>query len=142
MLQEFKAFALRGNLIDMAVAFVMGAAFGKIVSAFVEGVVMPLVGLLTFGQDFTQLVWQIKPPSKDVLLPDGTMVEKGTEAVVIRYGELITIAIDFILVAFVMFLLVKGINRMRKNQPAEDSMSAQEKLLIEIRDELRKSGNS
>ncbi len=142
MLKEFKEFALRGNLVDMAIAFVMGGAFGKIVTAFVDGMVMPLVGLLTAGKDFTKLVWEIKAGQKEVIDAAGNVTSAAVEPVVVKYGAFITVAIDFIIVAFVMFLIVKGINRLKKKQeeapapPAEPSV--QEKLLMEIRDALKK----
>ena len=139
MLKEFKEFALRGNLVDMAIAFVMGGAFGKIVTSFVDGMVMPLVGLLTAGKDFTKLVWEIKAGTKEVIDEAGNVTSAAAEPIAIKYGAFITVAIDFIIVAFVMFMIVKGINKLKKKQveaPAEPS--AQEKLLMEIRDALKK----
>lgn len=142
MLKEFKEFALRGNLVDMAIAFVMGGAFGKIVSAFVDGIIMPLVGLLTAGKDFTKLVWEIKAGTKEVMDEAGNVISEAAEPVVVKYGAFITVAIDFIIVAFVMFLLVKGINKLKKKQEEEPAPapepSNEEKLLTEIRDALKK----
>lgn len=142
MLKEFKEFALRGNLVDMAIAFVMGGAFGKIVTAFVDGIVMPLVGLLTAGKDFTKLVLELKAGSKQVIDASGNVTSEAVEPVVIKYGEFITVAIDFIIVAFAMFLVVKAINKLKKKEkevpaPAPEP-SAEEKLLTEIRDALKK----
>jgi len=140
MLKEFKEFALRGNLVDMAIAFVMGGAFGKIVTAFVDGMVMPLVGLLTAGKDFTKLVWELKPGAKQIIDEAGNVTTAATEPVAIKYGAFITVAIDFIIVAFVMFMIVKGINKMKKSQPepAPAGPTNEEKLLMEIRDALKK----
>jgi len=139
MLKEFKEFALRGNLVDMAIAFVMGGAFGKIVTAFVDGMVMPLVGLLTAGKDFTKLVWEIKAGSKEMIDEAGNVTSAAVEPVAIKYGAFITVAIDFIIVAFVMFLIVKGINKMKKKEEAAPAgPTNEEKLLMEIRDALKK----
>jgi large conductance mechanosensitive channel len=142
MLKEFKEFALRGNLVDMAIAFVMGGAFGKIVTAFVDGMVMPLVGLLTSGKDFSKLVWTLKAPTKEIIAPDGSVTTEATEAVVVKYGEFLTVLLDFVIVAFVMFLIVKAINRMKKKQeeaPAAPAAPTKEEVLLaEIRDLLKK----
>ena len=138
MFKEFKEFALKGNLIDMAVAFVMGAAFVKLSTAFIEDLVMPLVGKLAGGMDFT---------NKFIALSDKVvatnLVEAKKQGAVIAYGDFVTIAINFIIVAFVMFLVVKTISKAKKltemqaaaAAPAEPS--AQEKLLAEIRDLLK-----
>jgi large conductance mechanosensitive channel len=137
--KEFKEFAMRGNLVDVAVAFVMGAAFGKIVTSFVDGIVMPLVGMLTGGVDFSD---------KKIILQDavaegtdmaGAVIPAVTE-VSIKYGAFITNLIDFIVVAFAVFLVIKGINTMKKAEPAPPPAgpSSEEKLLTEIRDLLKK----
>ena len=130
MLKEFKEFAMKGNLVDMAVAFVMGAAFGKLVSSFIDGLVMPLVGYLTAGTDFSDLV--LKLPS----------FREGREPVILTYGSFITVLIDFLVVAFVMFLVIKGMNRLKRKEvappPADPTPSAEETLLTEIRDLLKK----
>ncbi|MFY8137644.1 MAG: large-conductance mechanosensitive channel protein MscL [Flavobacteriales bacterium] len=142
MLKEFKEFALRGNLIDMAVAFVMGAAFNKLVSAFVEGMVMPLVGLLTSGKDFSKMEWTIKDGVKEVFDATGNMTTEAVAPVVIKYGAFITVVIDFVIVAFVMFLIVKMINKMKRKQSeapaAPPAPTKEEVLLSEIRDLLKK----
>ncbi|HNY62736.1 MAG TPA: large-conductance mechanosensitive channel protein MscL [Bacteroidales bacterium] len=130
MLKEFKEFAMKGNLVDMAVAFVMGAAFGKLVSSFIDGLVMPLVGYLTSGTDFSNLV---------LTLPN---FREGAEPVVLTYGAFITVLIDFLVVAFVMFLVIRGMNRLKRKEvappPADPTPSAEETLLTEIRDLLKK----
>jgi large conductance mechanosensitive channel len=142
MLKEFKEFALRGNLVDMAIAFVMGGAFGKIVTAFVDGMVMPMVGLLTWGKDFSKLVWTLKPPTKEIISPDGSVTTEAAEAIAVKYGEFLTVLLDFLIVAFVMFLVVKAINRMKKKQeetPAAPAAPTKEEVLLaEIRDLLKK----
>lgn len=142
MLKEFKEFALRGNLVDMAIAFVMGAAFNKLVSAFVQGMVMPLVGLVTSGKDFNSLVWTIKEGADAVMDESGAEVSAKVEAVTVKYGEFITVAIDFIIVAFVMFMIVKMINKMKRKQAeapaAPPAPTKEEVLLSEIRDLLKK----
>src|SRR6185503_16045553 len=110
MLKEFKEFAMRGNLVDIAVAFVMGAAFNKVVTAFTSGIIAPLVGMLT-GKDLSQNKWVIKEEVKDAT---GAVTEPE---VAILWGGFITAIIDFIIVAFVMFLIIKGINALRKKEP-------------------------
>lgn len=133
MLKEFKEFAMKGNLVDIAVAFVMGAAFNKVVASFTGGIVSPLIGLI-FKSDFNDLKYVITP---------GTLDEAGnlTGEIAVLYGEFLTNVIDFIIVAFVMFLIIKGINRMKKKEePAPEAPKGptQEELLAEIRDLLKK----
>ena len=134
MLKEFKEFAMKGNLIDIAVGFVMGAAFKQVVSAFTDGIVSPLIGLL-FNADFKDLKY---------IIEEGTVNEAGEMVgeVAILWGDFLTNVIDFIIVAFVMFLVVKGVNRMkRKEEPAKEAPAGPTEidLLKEIRDELKKS---
>ncbi|MBL0342600.1 MAG: large-conductance mechanosensitive channel protein MscL [Bacteroidetes bacterium] len=138
-IKEFKDFAMRGNLVDTAVAFVMGAAFGKIVSSFVEGMVMPLVGMLTGGVDFSKKMFVLKDAIAEVTNPDGTVTAAVAE-ISIKYGMFITNLIDFIVVAFAVFMVIKAINSMKKAEPAPAPAgpSAEEKLLSEIRDLLKK----
>ena len=130
MMKEFKEFAMRGNLVDVAVAFVMGAAFGKIVTAFVDGIVMPVVGLLASGQDFSTLRFVLKEASAD------------KPEIAIMYGVFLTVILDFIIVAFAVFMVIKLINRMKKKEEALPAAPAtpsnEEKLLMEIRDALKK----
>ncbi len=143
MMKEFKEFAMKGNLVDIAVAFVMGAAFGKIVTSFVDGIIMPLVGMLTGGIDFTQKVWVLKPAIPEVKDAAGTVVTPTIAEVAIQYGAFITNVFDFIVVAFCVFLVIKGINKMKKEAPAAPAAPAEpsstDKLLIEIRDSLKKA---
>jgi len=134
-LKEFKEFAMKGNLIDMAVAFVMGGAFGTFVTKFIEGMVMPLVGKLTAGVDFNSL---------KIVLSDAKVDETGkviAAEAAIMYGEFITALINFTIIAFCMFVVVKTVNRMkRKNEEAKapPAVSEEQKLLTEIRDLLQK----
>ncbi|MFM2358454.1 MAG: large conductance mechanosensitive channel protein MscL [Bacteroidota bacterium] len=131
-IKEFKDFAVKGNLVDIAVAFVMGGAFGKVVTSFTEGVVSPLIGLIG-GADLTKNVFKLKDEIKDEA---GKVIQ---EAVTVKYGDFLTAIINFLLVAFVMFLVIKGINALKKKEaaaPAEPSST--DKLLTEIRDALKK----
>ncbi len=140
MLKEFKEFAMRGNLVDIAVAFVMGASFGKIVTSFVDGIVMPLIGMLTGGVDFNDKVWVLKEAVAEVKDATGAIVTEASAEVSVKYGAFITNLLDFIIVAFAVFLVIKAINRMKG--PAEAAAPAgpteSEKLLAEIRDSLKK----
>jgi len=139
IMKEFKDFAMRGNLVDVAVAFVMGAAFGKIVSAFVDGMVMPVIGMLTGGVDFNEQKLLLKHAVVEVKNADVTIVPAMAE-VSIKYGIFISTVLDFIVVAFAVFLVIKGINAMKKAEPPPTpaEMNTQEKLLLEIRDLLKK----
>jgi large conductance mechanosensitive channel len=131
-LKEFKDFAMKGNLVDIAVAFVMGGAFGKVVTSFTEGIVSPLIGMIG-GADLSKNMYVLKEAVYD---STGKVV---TEAVAMKYGDFLTAIINFIIVAFVMFLVIKGINSMKKKEaeaPAEPSST--DKLLTEIRDALKK----
>ncbi len=135
-IKEFKEFAMKGNLVDMAVAFVMGAAFGKVVSSFINGMVMPVVGKITAGVDFNTLKYVLNEARLDEA---GNVIAAEAS---IKYGEFITVIIDFTLVALVMFMLIKAINRLKRKQseapapPAEPTPD--QKLLTEIRDLLKK----
>tara|TARA_Y100000814_G_scaffold208564_1_gene154325 strand:- start:29 stop:430 length:402 start_codon:yes stop_codon:yes gene_type:complete len=133
MLKEFKEFAMKGNLVDIAVGFVMGAAFKEVVSSFTGGIVSPLIGLI-FKSDFKDL--RLK-------LEDGTVNDAGEMVgeVWLEYGTFLTNVIDFIIVAFVMFMVVKGVNKMKKKEePAPEAPKGPSEidLLIEIRDSLKK----
>lgn len=132
MLKEFKDFAMKGNLVDIAVAFVMGAAFNKVVTSFTGGIVSPLVGLI-FKSDFNDLKYVITP---------GTLDDAGnmTGEIAVLYGSFITSLIDFLIVAFVMFMLIKGISKMKKKEeaaPAPPAGPSDNDLLKEIRDLLK-----
>jgi large conductance mechanosensitive channel len=129
MMKEFKEFAVKGNVIDMAVGIIIGAAFGKIVSSFVADVIMPPIGLLIGGIDFTNLALTLKEASGDI------------PAVVIGYGKFIQTAVDFTIIAFAIFIAIKGINALKRKEEeapqAPPEPSAQEVLLTEIRDLLK-----
>ena len=129
MVKEFKEFAMKGNVIDMAVGIVIGGAFGKIVSSFVGDVVMPAVGMLTGGVDFSKLSYTLKEASE------------GVEAVTIKYGVFVNTIIDFVIIAFAIFLVVRAMNAAKRKeeekQTAPVEPPAQEKLLGEIRDLLK-----
>ena len=139
MLKEFKEFALKGNLIDMAIAFVMGGAFGKIVSAFIDGMIMPVVGLIQ-GKDFSNTYFGLNAASKAASAAGESLVKAKEVGPVIAYGQFITVAIEFLIIAFVMFMVVKGMNKLKKNEPAPAPAGPrnEEKLLTEIRDALKK----
>jgi large conductance mechanosensitive channel len=131
MLQEFKAFAMRGNVVDLAVGIIIGGAFGKIVSSVVNDLIMPPIGVLIGGVDF-----------KDLKI---TIVEAAGDAaaVTINYGNFIQNVVDFLIIAFAIFMIVKGMNRMQKKEEAPapaapPEPSNEEKLLAEIRDLLKK----
>jgi len=132
MVSEFKAFIARGNVVDLAVGVVIGAAFGKIVSALVDGIVMPLVGVLLGGVSVSDWKYVLKPATADAA---GNAVPE----VAVAYGTFIQAAIDFLLIALVIFLFLKAYNRLRR--PAEEAPAAppEEVLLLrDIRDALRR----
>ena len=128
-ISEFKEFAMKGNVLDMAVGVIIGGAFGKIVSSLVDDVLMPIVGMLTGNVDFTNLAFQIG---------------EGEEAAVLKYGNFIQNTVDFLIVAFCIFITLKGINKLnrKKEEPAPAPEApkgpTQEELLAEIRDLLKK----
>lgn len=134
--KEFKEFAVKGNVVDMAVGVVIGAAFGKIVSSLVNDLIMPLVGVATGGMNFTDYKWVIKGAVTDsagaVLTPE----------VSLNWGTWVQTVVDFIIVAFCIFVMIKGINRLRKQKeeeapaPAPAEPTKEEQLLTEIRDLL------
>jgi len=134
MLKEFKDFAMKGNLVDIAVGFVMGAAFKSVVTAFTGGIVSPLIGMI-FNADFKTLRYILKPGKLDEA---GKLVGE----VAMEYGIFLTTVIDFIIVAFVMFLIVKGVNSLQKEEEAAPAAPAPTPeditLLREIRDSLKK----
>jgi large conductance mechanosensitive channel len=131
-IKEFKDFAMKGNLVDIAVAFVMGGAFGKVVSSFTDGVVSPLIGMIG-GADLSKSFLTLKEKVVDA---SGAVT---AEAVTLKYGDFLAAIINFIIVAFVMFLVIKGINAMKKKQDeAPAAPSSTDALLMEIRDSLKK----
>lgn len=137
MMQEFKEFAVKGNAIDLAVGVIIGAAFGKIVDSIVGDLIMPIVGRIFGGLDFSS--YYIPLSGQDTGLP----LEQAQEAgAVFAYGNFITVAVNFLILAFIIFIMVRQINRLKKEAPAEPEATPEEiELLREIRDSL-KSGNA
>ena len=139
LIKEFKTFAMRGIVLDMAVGIIIGGAFGKIVSSFVTDVIMPPIGILVGGADFSDLKLVLKEP---VLGEAGKIITAGAT---LNYGMFINSVIDFIIIAFAIFMLIKGMNRLQRKElekavepPAPVEPSNEEKLLTEIRDLLKK----
>jgi len=134
MVSEFKAFISRGNVLDLAVAVVIGAAFGRIVTALVDGVVMPVVGMAMGGVDFSQLYVSLDGNAYASLA-----AAQAAAAPVVTYGAFIQTLIDFLLVAFVIFLIIKAYNRMERKEEAAPAAPVEEIVLLrEIRDSLRR----
>ena len=141
-LEEFKAFAMRGNVVDMAVGVVIGGAFGKITTSIVNDIIMPFISMLTGGVDFSQWKWVLK---EAVLDAEGAVI---SAEVAVKFGSTIAIILDFIIIAFSVFCLVKGLNSLRRKEeepapapepepePAPPAPTAEE-LLAEIRDLLK-----
>ena len=129
LIKEFKSFAVRGNVVNMAVGIIIGAAFGKIVSSLVEDVIMPPLGLMIGGVDFTDLTITMKAASN------------GVPAVMLKYGKFVQSVLDFTIIAFAIFILVKGVNALKRKEEAAPSVptgpSREEVLLSEIRDILK-----
>jgi large conductance mechanosensitive channel len=129
IIKEFRTFAIKGNMVDMAVGIIIGAAFGKIITSLVTDILMPPLGMLLGGMDFTSFKFTLKEASE------------GVDAVTLNYGNFVQVFVDFLIVAFAIFLAIKGINRLKKKEeeaPAPPSEPpVQEKLLSEIRDLLK-----
>lgn len=143
-IQEFKEFAVKGNVMDLAVGVIIGGAFGKIVDSVVKDLVMPLVSAIIGSPDFSNMYVVLKDPTSSITngmaLADAQTVEN---AVVFAYGNFITVAINFLLLAFAVFLMIKGINRLKRKEeavaePEAPAGPSQEELLSEIRDLLKK----
>ncbi|MHC1739424.1 MAG: large-conductance mechanosensitive channel protein MscL [Ignavibacteriaceae bacterium] len=130
ILKEFKAFAMQGNVVELAVAVIIGAAFGNIISSFVTDIIMPPIGLLLGGLDFKDLVFVLKTTAE------------GSPLVTLKYGQFVNALIDFIIIAFTIFMVVKGINSMKKKEEEKPApppaISKEVELLSEIRDLLSK----
>lgn len=130
-LKEFKDFAMKGNVIDMAVGVIIGAAFGKIVSSLVDDIIMPGIGVLTGGADFKDLKYMIQEAGMQNGVP--------VDAVYIQWGSFVQTIVDFLIIAFCIFVAIKFISRLKREKPAEPAAPAgptQEELLTEIRDLL------
>ena len=135
MLKEFREFALKGNMIDLAVGIIIGAAFSGLVQSLVSDIIMPIVGLITGGVDFTN---KFLPLSRAVTAPG--LAQAREQGAVLAYGNFLTLAINFMIVAFVLFVLIKGVNTLKRLEaakpPAVADVPRDEKLLEEIRDLL------
>lgn len=141
LMKEFKEFAMRGNVIDMAVGVVIGAAFGKIVSSLVDDLIMPLVGVATGGMNFTDYKWVIQ---HEVLNEAGEVI---TPMVSLNWGSWVQTIVDFLIVAFCIFIMIRFINRMKKQKVEEVEAAAaeptkEEQLLTEIRDLLKEQNKA
>ena len=140
MLKEFKEFAMKGNLVDIAVGFVMGAAFTRLVTSFTGGIVTPLISMVTGNVKFDNLKLVLRngvPEGKDAA---GAIISPEIAEVAVKYGDFLQATIDFIIVAFVMFMVVKAVNRMKQPEAVVAAVGPTEdqKLLMEIRDLLKK----
>ena len=131
LISEFKEFAMKGNVMDMAVGVIIGGAFGKIVSSLVDDVLMPLIGMLTGGIDLSGLSYKVMLPAVD----GGEPIAGAT----LKYGAFIQNIIDFLIIAFCIFLMIKAMNKLmpKKEEPAAPAGPTQEELLTEIRDLLK-----
>jgi large conductance mechanosensitive channel len=129
-LKDFKAFAVKGNLADVAIAFLMGTAFGKVVSSFVDGLISPILGILSGGTDFKSLKWEYKKPVTDAA---GKVTDPG---IVFAYGNFIAEVISFLMVAVVCYIVIKAV--LKKDPNAAPAPSSTDVLLTEIRDALKK----
>jgi large conductance mechanosensitive channel len=140
MFKEFRDFALRGNVIDLAIGVVIGAAFGAIVSSLVDDVFMPIIGLILSGIDFSNLFIVLNNPSGGAVPSVAFAKENGIAT--LNYGLFINAIVKFTIIAFVLFLVVKAINRMKKQEAAAPppGPSKEEVLLTEIRDAIRSKG--
>lgn len=139
--QEFKEFAIKGNVMDMAVGVIIGGAFGKIVSSLVDDVIMPVVGLLIGGVDFKGLKYVFSPAVAEVKNDAGEVVVPAIAEVALNYGAFIQNVFDFFIIALCIFMMVKGINLLKKEEKVEEEVEktpTQEELLVEIRDLLKK----
>jgi large conductance mechanosensitive channel len=138
LLKEFKEFAVKGNVIDLAVGVIIGAAFNKIVESLIKDLIMPLIAAVIGSPDFSQAYYAFGE------VPEGTPLAKAQEiAPVFAYGNFLTVVLNFIIVAWIIFLMVKFINRLKRQEPppavTKEEISTTDKLLIEIRDALQKN---
>ncbi len=135
MLEDFKKFALRGNVVDLAIGVVIGAAFGAIVNSLVTDIIMPLIGAVTGGLDFSNY---FLPLSSNVTA--ASLAEARKQGAVLAWGNFFTLVLNFVIIAFVLFLIIRAMSRlMRKEAEKAPALSKQEVLLTEIRDALRSS---
>ncbi|MGJ0508888.1 MAG: large conductance mechanosensitive channel protein MscL [Methylocystis sp.] len=134
MLQDFKNFVMRGNVVDLAVGVIIGAAFGKIVSSLVDDIIMPVIGKLTGGLDFSNYYYSFSPAAHS----DMTYDEAKKLGATIGYGQFVTITVNFLIVAFVLFIVIRQFERLKKQAPAAPPSPPRTELLLEeIRDAIR-----
>ena len=135
MMQEFKDFAVKGNVIDLAVGVIIGAAFGKIVDSLVGDLIMPIIGRIVGGLDFSSHYWPLAGQAAGLPLAEAKKL-----GAVLAYGNFITIALNFVILAFIIFLMVKQINKLKKAEPAPPPAATPEDIVLlrEIRDSLKK----
>ncbi|MEQ8210875.1 MAG: large-conductance mechanosensitive channel protein MscL [Lacipirellulaceae bacterium] len=139
MIKEFKEFAMKGNVVDMAVGVVIGGAFGKIISSLVGDVIMPAVGLVTGGVDFSAMKYKLQEAVPAVKDAEGNVTTPAVEEVAINYGTFINTAIDFLIIAFAIFMAIKAMNSMKKKEEEAPKAPPEDvQLLREIRDSLAK----
>ena len=140
MMKEFKEFAMKGNLVDIAVGFVMGAAFTRLVTSFTGGIVTPLISMITGDVKFDNLKWVLRASVPEIKDAAGAVTVPGAAEVAVLYGAFLEATIDFLIVAFVMFMVVKAVNKMKKPEPAAAPAGPtdDQKLQMEIRDLLKK----
>ena len=137
MMQEFKDFAVKGNVMDLAVGVIIGAAFGKIVDSAVKDLIMPLIGMIVGKIDFSNMYIKLATPPEGVA--DTLEALQAAGVPVLAYGNFITIVVNFIILAFVIFMMVKQVNKMKKEAPAEPPATPEDIVLLrEIRDNLKK----
>ena len=145
-LQDFKAFAMKGNVVDMAVGVIIGGAFGKIVTSVVNDIIMPPIGLFVGGVNFTDLKWVMKDAIPEQLNEAGEVIQAAAPAVTLNYGNFLQQTFDFLIIAFSIFLFVSLIKKMSEKKKAEEAPAApapppapskEEVLLTEIRDLLK-----
>jgi len=137
MLEEFKKFVMRGNVVDLAVGVIIGVAFGAIVNSLVGDIIMPMVGAITGGLDFSNY---FTPLSKTVTATN--LADAKKQGAVLAWGSFLTLTINFLIIAFVLFLVIRGINQLKRKEeaaPAPPKPSPEVELLTEIRDLLKKS---
>jgi len=133
MIEEFKKFAMRGNVVDLAIGVIIGAAFGAIVNSVVADIIMPIIGAITGGLDFSNY---FIPLSSKVTAD--SLAEAKKQGAVLAYGSFMTIVLNFLIIAWVLFLAIKGINRLQTHEPKPPPVPKEVELLTEIRDLLKK----
>lgn len=136
MLEEFKKFAMRGNVVDLAVAVIIGAAFGAIVTSLINDIIMPIIGAITGGLDFSNYYLALSTKVQSGL----SYADAKKQGAVLGWGQFLTVALNFLIIAWVLFMAIKGINKLKKQEPPAPapSLTAEARLLTEIRDLLKK----